>query len=143
MGKKKIKTVPASQAEEEVAEGGVKIPKPRKRKSGRKVPKGNIYIFSSYNNTIVSVTDREGNVLAQSSSGRLGFKGAKKSTPFAASQVVRHLLQLLSPYDMREADVFIKGVGSGRESAIRAFGASQIEVISIKDITPVPHNGCR
>ena len=104
---------------------------------------GAMYIFSSYNNTIITLTDQQGNVLDSRSSGRLGFKGSKKSTPFAASKVAEALGQVAEKMGIKKVRVTVKGVGSGRESAIRSITNQGFEVLSIKDTTPIPHNGCR
>jgi small subunit ribosomal protein S11 len=113
----------------------------RRRKA--RVPVGRIYIHSTYNNTIMTVTDLKGNVLAWSSAGRIGYSGAKKATPYAAQEIVRDLMQRLEPYGMKEAQVYVKGIGNARESAIRSLGSHGFVVTSIKDITPTPHNGVR
>ncbi|MDO8512787.1 MAG: 30S ribosomal protein S11 [bacterium] len=119
-----------------------KVTKSRKRQRTR-VLSGRVYIQSTYNNTIISATDAKGNVLAWSSAGRIGYSGAKKATPYAAQEITRDLMQRLEPYGMKEAIVFVKGIGSARESAIRALGVHGLVVTSIKDITPIPHNGTR
>lgn len=122
------------------------LPAPSKAASRRRkarVPVGSIYIQSTYNNTLMTATDPKGNVLAWSSAGRIGYSGAKKATPYAAQEIVRDLLQRLEPYGMKEAQVFVKGIGSARESAIRSLGSHGMVVTSIKDITPIPHNGTR
>ena len=100
---------------------------------------GRIYVYSSYNNTIISLCDSKGNVLGTLSSGRLGFKGTKKSTPFAASKVADAIAQLAQTKGIGKVEVFIKGVGAGRDSALRSLGAKEFEIISIRDVTPVPH----
>lgn len=115
----------------------------KKKKTRRKVRDGLVYIQSSYNNTIVSITDTQGNVLAWSSSGRVGFSGARKATPYAAQKVVADVIERLQPFGMEEARVFVRGIGSARESAIRALGAGGLSIVSIRDITPIPHNGVR
>jgi small subunit ribosomal protein S11 len=107
------------------------------------IPHGRAYIQATYNNTIVSMTDPTGNVIAWSSAGKCGFKGPKKATPYAAGMVVKEVADKSKAMGLKSADVFVKGVGSGREGAIRAFNANNINVQSIKDITPIPHNGCR
>lgn len=107
----------------------------------KKISKGIINILSTYNNTLVSLSDDSGGVLIWSSSGSLGFKGAKKGTPFAASKVAEVVAEKASLIGLKEADVVVKGVGAGRDSAIRTFAARGIEIISILDTTPVPHNG--
>lgn len=115
----------------------------KKKKVLREVSRGRVYIQATYNNTIITITDDAGNVLAWSSSGRVGFKGPKKSTSYAAGVVIRDVMTKIEGVGLREASVFVKGVGSGREAAIRALNAHGIEVITIKDITPIPHNGPR
>jgi len=105
--------------------------------------KANIYIRSTYNNTIITLTDVQGNVIAWTSAGSVGFKGPKKATPFAASRVVEVLMEKIRNFNIREVSVFVNGVGSGRESAIRALVNHGLEISGIKDITPSPHNGCR
>lgn len=116
-----------------------------KKKKGKKafIPRGRAYIQSTYNNTIITITDPAGNVLAWSSAGRCGFKGAKKSTPYAAGEVMRDILEKVQPYGIKEVDVFVRGVGSGREGAIRALTASHVAILIIRDVTPIPHNGPR
>ena len=113
-----------------------KVAKKRVRKS---VQHGQAHIQSSFNNTIVTLTDAEGNALSWASAGGLGFKGSKKSTPYAAETAAK----AAAPYGLKTVDVMVKGPGSGREAAIRALAACGIDVVSIKDVTPVPHNGCR
>lgn len=105
--------------------------------------RGQAHIQATYNNTIITITDDIGNVLAWSSSGALGFKGVKKATPFAASRVAEAVAEKVKKYGLAEIFVFVKGVGSGRESAIRALANHGLNVVFIKDITGVPHNGCR
>lgn len=117
--------------------------KVRKKKAVKNVPRGNAYIQASYNNTIISVTDLDGNVLAWGSAGMVGFKGPKKATPYAAGIIVKKIADELQPYGVQEVYVFVKGIGQGREGAIRAFNTNNINVIGIKDVTPIPHNGCR
>lgn len=116
----------------------------KKRKSKKKhVTKGRVYIQASYNNTIVSFTDQQGNLLAQSSAGRCGFKGPKKSTPYAAGIIVRHAAEKAKEIGLKDVEVYVKGIGSGREGAIRAIDAQGFTMLSIRDLTPIPHNGCR
>ncbi|MFH1451386.1 MAG: 30S ribosomal protein S11 [bacterium] len=122
---------------EEASQKGIKA-EPR-----RVLGEGKIYIASSYNNTIMTLTDVQGNVLSWVTAGRLGFKGSKKSTPFAASRVAEILSDTAKKMGIGKIKVFVKGVGGGRESALRALIARGLEVTAIKDITPVPHNGCR
>ncbi len=115
----------------------------KKRKEKKSVYEGNVYIQATFNNTIVTITDLNGNALSWASSGGLGFNGAKKSTPFAAQTVAETAVQRAQSYGLREVHVFVKGPGVGRESAIRQLGALGLKVKSINDITPIPHNGCR
>ena len=117
-----------------------KVAKKRVRKS---VQHGQAHIQSSFNNTIVTLTDAEGNALSWASAGGLGFKGSKKSTPYAAHMAAETAAKAAAPYGLKTVDVMVKGPGSGREAAIRALAACGIDVVSIKDVTPVPHNGCR
>ena len=118
------------------------VPKKKgKKKTFRQIAVGCVHIKATYNNTIVTFTDLNGNVLAFSSAGVVGFKGPKKSTPYAASVIVKDASEKLKSYGMTDVNVFVRGVGSGREPAIRAFMAHGIEITSIKDATPVPHNG--
>lgn len=115
----------------------------KKTKARRKVKNGNVYIQSSYNNTIISAADQDGNVLAWSSAGRCGFAGARKATPYAAQQIVAQLLEQLKPYGLEEVRVYVKGIGSAREAAVRSLAAGGLIISSIRDITPIPHNGVR
>lgn len=115
----------------------------KKKKKVRQVSTGNAYIQATYNNTIITFTDMDGNVLAWSSAGVNGFKGPKKSTPYAASVIVSDAAEKVQPYGLKEVHVFIKGVGLGRDGAVRAINARGINILSIKDVTPIPHNGCR
>ena len=117
--------------------------KSKKKKVKAKVTKGKIYINSTYNNTIVSVTDLAGNVLIWSSAGKIGFKGSKKSTPYAGQKTMEDALGKVRERGLTEVDVLIKGIGSGRESAVRALQGSGMNVLSIKDQTPIPHGGVR
>ncbi|MDD3480819.1 MAG: 30S ribosomal protein S11 [Patescibacteria group bacterium] len=115
----------------------------RKKKSKKNIAEGKAYIKSTFNNTIITFTDDDGNVIASSSSGKLGFKGTRKSTPYAAQMAAEAACEEAKSHGITKVDVFVKGIGSGRESALRAISANDIYVASIKDITPVPHNGCR
>lgn len=115
----------------------------KKRKEKKNVYEGNVYIQATFNNTIITVTDLQGNTLSWASSGGLGFNGAKKSTPFAAQTVAEAAVQKAQQCGLREVHVFVKGPGIGRESAIRMLGTMGLRVRSIRDITPIPHNGCR
>jgi small subunit ribosomal protein S11 len=113
-----------------------------KRKSIR-LSSGRIYITSSFNNTIISITDERGNVAAWSTSGANGFKGTKKGTPFAAQITMSKVLEKAMSYGLKQAAVYVSGPGPGRETALRAIAQSGIRVVFIKDVTPIPHNGCR
>ena len=116
----------------------------RKKKRERKnIEKGQAHIQSTFNNTLVTLTDMSGNALSWSSAGSLGFKGSRKSTPFAAQMAAETAAKAALVHGLKTVDVFVKGPGSGREAAIRALQACGIDVVSIKDVTPVPHNGCR
>ncbi len=114
-----------------------------KRKERKHVPHGLVTVNASFNNTIVTISDPSGNVLSWKSSGSLGFRGSRKGTPFAAQQAAMTAANLAREHGLRSVDVRVSGPGSGRESAIRALAAAGLEVRSIKDSTPVPHNGCR
>ena len=125
-----------------------KTVKSKSKKTGSKKPRpqisqGKIFIQASYNNTIISATDMNGNVLAWSSAGVAGFRGPKKSTPYAASVIVRDLSEKLKDTGLKDVNVYITGPGQGREGALRALNANNLNVLTIKDITPTPHNGCR
>ncbi len=114
-----------------------------RRRDRKNVPRGRAYIQATFNNTIVTLTDPAGNVLAWSSSGANGFKGSRKSTPFAAQVTAEQAARKAMDHGLRTVDVFVKGPGSGREMAIRALQSAGVNVISITDTTPIPHNGCR
>ncbi|MGB0757643.1 MAG: 30S ribosomal protein S11 [Patescibacteria group bacterium] len=115
----------------------------RKGKKKRQVKRGQAHIQATYNNTIVTLSDQNGNVLAYSSAGQCGFKGPKKATPYAAGIIVKNAVEKVKDFGLQEVSVFVKGVGTGRESAIRSLHAHGLKVVSIKDVTPIPHNGCR
>ena len=124
------------------------MPAAPKRARGRRKPKKNIpvgqaHIKTSFNNTIVSLTDTTGNVIAWESAGGAGFKGSRKSTPFAAQMAAEKAARAAMEHGVRKVDVVVKGPGSGRETAIRTIQNTGIEVVGIKDVTPIPHNGCR
>lgn len=114
-----------------------------KRKVKKTVYEGNVYIQATFNNTIITVTDLTGNVVSWSSAGGLGFRGAKKSTPYAAQTTCETAAKKAMDFGLREVNVFVKGPGQGRESAIRSLGTLGLVVKSIRDVTPIPHNGCR
>jgi small subunit ribosomal protein S11 len=125
------------------AEGNKKEKKGAKRKERRNVPHGVAHIQATFNNTIISIADPEGAILSWSSAGRIGFKGSRKGTPFAAQVAAQNAGNQAKDAGVRSVDVMVKGPGAGRESAVRALQAAGIEVKSIKDVTPIPHNGCR
>lgn len=124
-------------AEQAPSQGG------SKKKKKKQVPKGRAYINATYNNTIVTFTDEAGNAIAQSSAGRCGFKGPKKSTPYAAGIIVRQAAEKARDMGLKDIDVYVKGVGSGRDGAIRALNAQGFNMMSIRDITPMKHGGTR
>ena len=113
------------------------------KKKTKQIPKGVAHILASFNNTVITITDVAGNTVCWSSSGSAGFKGSKKSTPFAAQIASEHAAKKAMEHGMKEVEVYINGPGSGRESAIRALQAAGLQISSIKDVTPLPHNGCR
>lgn len=114
-----------------------------RRKERKSVPKGRAYIQSTFNNTLVTLTDPNGNVVAAGSAGTVGFKGSRKSTPFAAGQAAERIAKQAMEHGMRQVDVHVKGPGSGREAAIRSLESAGLSILSIRDVTPMPHNGCR
>jgi len=115
----------------------------KKKITSHNVGTGRAYIQATFNNTIVTLTDQNGNVLGWASAGMVGFKGPKKATPYAASKVVEKAVQSIEAYGLKEVSVFVKGIGGGRESAIRGLNNQGLTVTGIKDTTPIPHNGCR
>lgn len=136
--------LPEATPAEEPADKGVPTPKPsRGAKKKKFVQNGQAHIHATYNNTIVTLTDQQGNVLCWSSAGRMGFKGPKKATPYAAGIIVRDVVEKSKPFGLKAVDVFVRGVGLGREAAIRAMAANGLVIQVIKDMTPTPHNGPR
>ena len=133
------KTKPAKEAAEKSAPKKIKA----RKKDKKNVAFGHAYIKSTFNNTIVSITDPAGAVIAWSSSGQVGFKGSRKSTPFAAQMAAEAAARKAQEHGLKKVDVFVKGPGSGRETAIRSLQAAGLEVGAIVDVTPAPHNGCR
>lgn len=115
----------------------------RKRREIKKVDKGQVHIQSSFNNTIVTVTDLQGNVISWSSAGALKYKGSRKGTPFAAQMACEAAVKAAKEHGLRSAEVYVKGPGAGRESAIRAIANCEVEITLIADVSPIPHNGCR
>lgn len=117
--------------------------KARKRKAKKTIPEGKAFVHSTFNNTIVTITDNDGNAISWASAGTLGFKGSKKSTPFAAGMSAEAAGKAAVEMGMRRVEVFVKGLGSGRETAIRSLQTAGLDISSITDVTPIPHNGCR
>ena len=115
----------------------------RRRREKKNVERGQVHIRSSFNNTMVTITDLEGNALSWASSGGLGFRGSRKSTPFAAQTAAETAAKAAMEYGLKTVEVYVKGPGQGREAAIRALQTAGLEVVMIKDVTPIPHNGCR
>ena len=115
----------------------------RKRKIKKNIPEAQAHIHSTYNNTVVSITDKDGNVISWASAGTIGYKGSKKKTPFAAGQSAEAAAKVAMDSGVKKVEVFVKGLGSGRENAIRSLQAAGLEITAINDETPVPHNGCR
>jgi len=137
MGKKRVVTKTGediSKIEEKITSAQAKAP-------NIQLEKGRIYIIASYNNTLISLTNLKGDLIAWSSAGALGFKGPKKATPFAASKVVESLLEKVKKSGLKNVELYVKGVGGGRESSIRTIASHGLEIDMIKDVTPIPHNG--
>ncbi|MBI2633821.1 MAG: 30S ribosomal protein S11 [Parcubacteria group bacterium] len=147
MGKKKV----IKQTEEEALKEGEIVEKALEKATavktppagGKKITRGRVYIRVSYNNTLITVTDSIGNVIAWSSAGSLGFRGPKKATPFAAARVAEAVIEKMKKSGLEELEVYVRGIGGGRESAIRTFVSKGLDIKLIKDVTPVPHNGPR
>ena len=118
-------------------------PKKTKRKARKNIREGIAHVQSTFNNTLVTITDMQGNVISWSSAGKVGFKGSKKGTPFAAQMAAESAGREAMEHGIRQLEVYVKGPGSGRESAIRSLQVTGIEISTIKDVTPIPHNGCR
>ena len=117
--------------------------KTKKKRINKSIDKGQVHIKSSFNNTMVTFTDVEGNVISWASSGKLGFKGSKKSTPYAAQSCVEDAAKVAKDFGIKSVEVYVKGLGPGRETAIRSLQTAGLEITSISDVTPIPHNGCR
>ncbi len=143
MGKKRI----IQKSEEELIKEREKVDAEMRKEVKTSTPsvqkEGRVYISSSYNNTIITLTDVAGDVIKWTSAGSIGFKGTKKATPFAASKVAEAISQTAKKLGVEKVSVFVKGIGSGRESALRSLATHGLSIFSVKDITPVPHNGCR
>jgi len=131
---KKAEGKPEEKASERVA---------RKKKGRKNIAEGVVHIHSTFNNTIVTITDYQGNVISWSSAGSMGFKGSRKGTPFAAQQAADSAAKKAADHGVRSVQVFVRGPGAGRESALRSLQAAGIHISLIKDVTPIPHNGCR
>lgn len=143
MGKKKlIKKSEEEQLKEQERVKKAVEGKP-KAKTSKKVKKGKVYVHSTYNNTTLTLTDAQGNVLDLFSAGKIGFNGTKKGTSYAATRVGEAVANAIKQYNLQEVKVLVKGVGSGRESAVRSLASQGVNITSIKDVTPIPHNGCR
>lgn len=139
MGKRRVIKIGSKDGDSSKRASG-RMAKGIKRKD---IARGKFHIKSTYNNTVVALTDLNGGLIAWSSAGLLGFKGAKKATPYAATSIVNSLFEKVKKIGLQEVDVYVKGIGSGRESAIRAIASNGVNIISITDATPIPHNGCR
>jgi 30S ribosomal protein S11 len=126
-----------------MAKAGQKKQATRHRRERKNIERGAVHIQATFNNTIVTITDTKGNAISWASAGEMGFRGSKKSTPFAAQTAAETAANLAKEHGLRSVEVFVKGPGAGREAAIRALGVVGINVTSIKDVTPIPHNGCR
>ena len=143
MGKKRVvsQTIEGALEEKEKIESALK--KAKEKEVGKKATEVRVYINVTYNNTMISITDLKGNVVCWATSGSLGFKGPKKATPFAASKVAEAVLQKIKKNFPQKAYVFVKGIGAGRDSALRSLAATGLNIVYIKDVTPIPHNGPR
>ena len=143
MGKKRVIKKSAEELIEETEKINKKLKKEVSVKATTPIKRGRIYISTTYNNTIISLADGKGNVLTWKTAGNIGFKGTKKGTSFAASKVAQAIAAVCLKFKIKNVDVFLKGVGGGRDSSLKALVAEGIEIESIKDVTPIPHNGCR
>ena len=143
MGKKKVIKETGEQAIKDTEKVEAALVKTGSKSSAKKIVKGAVYIKSTFNNTIITVTDATGNAIAWASAGSLGFNGPKKATPFAASKVISAIAEKLKKTGLSSVDVFVTGVGSGRDSAVRSLANQGFNILSIRDLTPIPHNGPR
>ena len=141
MGKKKIGTQTSEEAISQATAIEGAVAATSAKTVGKKFEKGRVYVKASYNNTVISVTDEQGNLVAWSTAGSLGFKGPKKATPFAASKVVAALTEKLRKAGLQKVTIYLNGIGGGRDSSVRSFVNQGFEVLSIRDVTPIPHNG--
>lgn len=141
MGKKRI----AKKSEAELIKEAERLGKKKeiKLKTLKGIEEGRVYIFSSYNNTIITLTDNKGNTIFWNSAGREGFSGTKEGTPYAASKVAETVADVIKQLEIKKIEIYIKGIGSGRESALRTLAAKGLNIVLIKDITPIPHDGPR
>ncbi|MCR4260770.1 MAG: 30S ribosomal protein S11 [Candidatus Colwellbacteria bacterium] len=139
MGKKKV----IEKTSEQTKSAGKDSASAPKKKSSKTLEQGRIYVKASYNNTSITVTDDKGNVVAWASAGGTGFSGPKKATPFAASKVIASIMEKISKTGPHKVDIYVSGVGSGRDSAIRTLATQELDILSIKDINPIAHNGPR
>lgn len=143
MGKKRIIKKTEEELIKEREKIETKLQKELKISAATKSDEGRIYISSTYNNTILTLTDKDGNTLYWTSAGRIGFQGTKKGTPYAASKAAEVLADVVKKMKINKIKIFVKGIGSGRDSAIRSLAARDLNIVAIKDITPIPHDGCR
>lgn len=143
MGKKRVISKSQDELLKERAKVKSAVEKEVRVKAPKKTRKGRLYISSSYNNTIMSLTDEKGSVLYWTSTGKIGFKGTKKGTPFAASKVAEAMAQAVVKLRIKDIKILIKGIGPGRDSALKSLANQGLDITSIKDVTPIPHNGCR
>ena len=143
MGKKRVIAKTEEELIKETEQVEKALRKEIREKPLSKVRRGKIYIKSSYNNTILSLVDERGDVLAQRSAGSIGFKGTKKGTAYAALQTTKAVIEVLKKLNLKDIEVYVKGIGSGRNAALRVLAAEGLNLLLIKDITPIPHNGCR
>jgi small subunit ribosomal protein S11 len=143
MGKKKIVSQTKEEAIKEAGAVESAVEKAKSKAVSKKIENGRVYVNASYNNTVITVTNEKGGVIAWASAGSLGFNGPKKATPFAASKIVAALSEKLKKSGPVNIDIFIKGIGTGRDSAIRSFVNQGFNILSINDVTPIPHNGPR
>lgn len=141
MGKKKIVEQSKEEVLKEAGSLDEKVAQKKKGTAKQRIEDGKIFINASYNNTLISVTDAKGNLVTWMSAGSLGFSGPKKSTPFAASKVAEAIFEKIQKSGPFRVEVFVRGLGGGRDSAVRSFAARGMEIVSIKDVTPIPHNG--
>jgi small subunit ribosomal protein S11 len=141
MGKKKIGTQTGEEAITQAAAIDGAVAAASAKNVSKKFEKGNVYVKASYNNTIISVTDEKGNLVAWGTAGSLGFKGPKKATPFAASKIVAALTEKLRKAGLQKVTIYLNGIGGGRDSSVRSFVNQGFEVLGIHDVTPIPHNG--